>query len=179
MSERWKPVPGYEELYEVSNQGRLARIKTRGGRPTWRILKATPGNMGYVRYALVGHNYMRRDLMAHRLAWAAFNGPIPDDLQINHKNGVKHDNRLDNLEIVTQSENTKHAFRVLKVAPNVNPNPGSRNGRAILTEDDIPKIRNLLQSGVSQTEAGRIFGVHQTVIGRIALGKIWRHVGQT
>lgn len=176
MSERWKPVLGYEELYEVSDQGRLARIKTRGGRPTWRVLKATPGNMGYVRYALVGHNYMRRDLTAHRLAWAAFNGLIPDDLQINHKNGVKHDNRLDNLEIVTQSENTKHAFRVLKVAPNINPNLGSRNGRARLTEDEIPKIRALLRCGWRQAEVAHEFGVHQTVIGRIALGKLWRHV---
>ena len=178
MSERWKQVLGYETLYEISNQGRLARTRTRGGKPAWRLLRGTPGSLGYVRYALC-RNSKRRDHSAHRLAWEAFNGPIPDDLQINHKNGVKHDNRLDNLEIVTQSENTKHAFGVLKVAPNINPNPGSRNGRARLTEEDIPKIRNLLQSGWSQAKVGYEFGVHQTVIGRIALGKIWRHVHQT
>lgn len=175
MAERWRPVRNFEDLYMISSKGRLARIKTRTGKPTFRILRGRPGSLGYVRYAL-SRNSKRCDHSAHRLAWEAFKCPIPDDLQINHKNGIKHDNRLDNLEIVTLSDNVKHAYRTLKVPPNINPNLGSRNGRSKLTEDDIPKIRALLRSGWRQSEVGHEFGVDQTSIGRIAVGKAWRHV---
>ena len=49
--------------------------------------------------------------LAHRLIWESVHGPIPAGLQINHKNGVKSDNRIANLEAVTASENTLHAYR--------------------------------------------------------------------
>lgn len=48
----------------------------------------------------------------HRLVWEYVHGPIPRDMQINHINGIKHDNRIENLELVTASENTKHAYRM-------------------------------------------------------------------
>jgi hypothetical protein len=47
---------------------------------------------------------------AHRLVWESVNGPIPDGMQINHRNGIKTDNRLENLELATASENTQHAY---------------------------------------------------------------------
>ena len=50
-------------------------------------------------------------LSAHRLVWQAANGPIPDHLVINHKNGVKTDNRIANLELVTQQDNILQAYR--------------------------------------------------------------------
>jgi hypothetical protein len=159
----------------ISERGFCASIRTRGGKPRWRLLKASASHLGYVRYALCRENE-RRDLFAHRLAWEAFNGPIPDNLQINHKNGIKHDNRLANLEIVTSSENNTHRFRVLGVKPTKAPNPGSKNGRAKLTEADIPKIRRMLASGMTQTAIAKKFGVDQTQISLIALGKSWRHV---
>lgn len=48
---------------------------------------------------------------AHRLVWEAVHGPIPDGLQINHINGIKSDNRISNLEVVSASENAKHSYR--------------------------------------------------------------------
>lgn len=48
--------------------------------------------------------------IAHRIIWEFVNGKIPDGMQINHKNGIRHDNRIENLEIVTPSQNTKHAY---------------------------------------------------------------------
>ncbi len=51
--------------------------------------------------------------LAHRLVWRHFNGPIPPGLTINHKNGKKKDNRPENLELATYSEQIRHAIKVL------------------------------------------------------------------
>lgn len=50
----------------------------------------------------------------HRLVWIAFKGQIPEGFEVNHKDLDKHNNRLDNLELLTHSDNLKHAFRILK-----------------------------------------------------------------
>lgn len=85
-------------------------------------------------YRVINRN--QKHWMAHRLIWEAVNGPIPDGLQINHKNGIKHDNRIENLELVTQSENAKHAYRIgLQSAS------GDHNGRR------IGKLRKLRSKG--------------------------------
>ena len=74
---------------------------------------------GYIQISACGHVGL-----AHRMIWESVHGPIPDGLQINHKNGVKTDNRISNLELVTGSENVKHAYRIgLKDAR------GCKNGR--------------------------------------------------
>lgn len=65
-------------------------------------------------------------ISAHRLIWERVNGEIPKGLVINHINGIKDDNRIVNLEVVTASENTKHAYMMgLRSAA------GEKNGRAI------------------------------------------------
>ena len=63
---------------------------------------------------------------AHRMIWEHVNGPIPTGMQINHKNGNKADNRIENLELVTPSENCLHAYR-----SGLHSAKGALNGRAI------------------------------------------------
>lgn len=174
MTEVWKPVRNYEDCYEVSSIGRLRRSVNRFGNPSGRLL--SPANaLGYRRYTLC-KDRETRTFAAHRLTWEAFNGPIPEGLVINHKNGVKDDNRLDNLEVVTVAENTRHGFRVLGRPPNKNPKPGSQNGRARLTEADIPLIRKRIAQGDDLLDIAGDYRVAHATIWQIAKGNTWRHV---
>ena len=177
MRERWMPVCGYEDRYMVSDAGRCANIRTRGGQRRWRVLSIEPSTSGYVRYALCGADGKRRDLSAHRLMWEAFKGQIPNDLQMNHKNGIKHDNRFENLEIVTASENTVHAHKVLGYTPVGNKQAaGSKNGRAKLTEADVQLIRESYSKGITQDALAKKFGVHQTIVSMVVRRVTWRHI---
>lgn len=99
-------------------------------------------------------------------------GDIPNGLVINHKNGRKSDNRLENLEVVTYSENIKHAFRCLS-APVLR---GSRNGNAKLTESEVVDIREARASGAQLGPLAREFGVSFGTISDICKGEKWRHV---
>jgi hypothetical protein len=169
--QEWMPIPGFEDCYQVSDKGDVRRISTRSGKPTCKPCKPT-WSRGYSRFVLC-KNGRTQTISGHKLVWISFRGPIPLGMQINHKNGRKADNSISNLELCTQSENTLHAFRVLGVAPNINPSPGSRNGRAKLKETDIPEIKNLYASGLSQQKIADRFGVDQTSISRIVIGKGW------
>ena len=76
---------------------------------------------------------------AHRVIWTHFNGSHPARMTINHKNGVKGDNRPGNLELATMSQQRAHAASVLNV--NRNHPTGSKNPRTVLTETDVLAIR--------------------------------------
>jgi hypothetical protein len=173
MSEEWMPVLGYSGLYEVSDQGRARRVKTQSGRPSGRLMR--PGyRRDYLNYTLSYLN-VQQTFCAHRLVWEAFNGPIPEGMQINHKNGGKRDNRLTNLELCTPQENTAHAYSVLGRVRTPPPHKvGEANGRAKLKESDLPEIRRLRALGWSQQKIADQFGVNQTIISGILRGAYWR-----
>lgn len=172
--ENWKPVVGYEEFYAISDTGRLKRTATFGGTPRENII-APMAKRGYVVFALwrTGKVSFR---LAHRLLWEAHCGPIPPKMQINHINGVKGDNRLANLEVVTASENSRHKFRVLGHAAPNNPCPGIKNGSAKLTEDAVREIRQRLNKGDRQVDIANDFGITQTAVSFIKIGKTWSHL---
>ena len=156
--EIWKPAPGFAG-YKVSDLGNVVRIATYGKNPrsVWKPC-AKRFRRGYVVFHL-SQNGKVSDVSVHRLAWQAFYGPIPQGLEINHKNGRRDDNRLDNLELMTRSQNCAHAFRHNgRPAPN-NPSPGSRNGSAKLKEEDIPEIFRLYDDGYLQREIGDIWRI--------------------
>lgn len=170
MSEQWLPVVGFEGWYQVSSLGRVRRIKIcQGARPRY-ILTNHLKKIGYYQVDLWRNN-SGHDVYIHRLVAMAFLG-LPQKGQIvNHKNGNKLDNRLENLEWVTQSENELHRFHVLGLGL------GEKNSNAKLKNADIPIIRQLIKEAtLSLTEIGRKFGVSEMAIWSIKTGRCWSHI---
>lgn len=100
-SEQWRPVPGYEGRYEVSDYGRVRSLLR--GAP--RVLRTDPDRNGYLRVRPADVTGRKRATMVHRLVLNAFVGPCPDGQEGRHLNGNNQDNRLTNLAYATHSVN--------------------------------------------------------------------------
>lgn len=110
--EIWKDIPNYEG-YQVSNLGRvksLERIDALGHRLKEKILKPQLDRYGYY-HVILCKNSIQKFYLVHRLVWIAFNGTIPEGLQVNHINEIKSDNRLSNLNLMTAKENLNYGTR--------------------------------------------------------------------
>lgn len=108
--EIWKDIKGFEGLYQASNLGRiksLERIDALGRRVKERILKPSISHRGYFIVVLCKNSKLKA-YRVHRLVWSAFNGQIPENMQVNHINEVKADNRLSNLNLMTAKENINY-----------------------------------------------------------------------
>lgn len=113
--ENWKDVIGYENLYQVSNLGRIKSLpkKVSNGNGTFitqeKILKPYLDKSGYHTVNLY-LNKKKKLHKIHRLVGIAFIDNPDNKPAINHKNSIRTDNRVENLEWVTFSENNQHAF---------------------------------------------------------------------
>jgi DNA-binding XRE family transcriptional regulator len=174
--ETWKNVVGYEGIYKISSLGRVRSFyhnKNDGC-----LLKLRRGRAGYLRVWLCLDGKKKPESV-HRLVAKAFLGPAPSPChEVNHKNGDKTDNRVENLEWVTSSQNKEHARDVLGIEYVVPPpSPGEQNSSAKLTRDKVKRIRRLYATDkYTQRELGQIFGVAKPTIGHIVRGESWKHV---
>lgn len=100
---KWKPVVGYENKYMVSDRGDIFSI----GRK--KILNPKVNWDNYLRIQLWRKN-KNKYVSIHRIVCESFLGVMDENMVVNHKNGIKNDNRLDNLEWVTQKENIIHSW---------------------------------------------------------------------
>lgn len=140
--EVWKPVIGWEGLYEVSNQGRvLRRFRFRENGRGYRassdlernIMKGTINGNGYVQVGLKSGGPLKL-ARVHQLVATAFLSNPQQLPVVDHLNGIKTDNRMENLEWVTPSENTKRAWEK---------NTGKMGARRKVSSLDVRHIRTL------------------------------------
>ena len=109
MQEIWKPIKGYEGLYEVSNLGRVKSLNRYHHRHE-NILKNKITKDGYYETTLV-KNGKSKFIRSHRLVALTFIDNPLNKTEVNHKDGNKLNNFVGNLEWVTSSENQLHAYR--------------------------------------------------------------------
>jgi hypothetical protein len=107
MDREWKPVEGFEGLYEVSNYGEvksLERLDSRGNHLKEKLLSPGKDSKGYLRVTL-SKNGVVKTFKIHRLVYGTFVGEIPKGIQCNHIDENKENNRVDNLNLMTPKEN--------------------------------------------------------------------------
>lgn len=136
-----------------------------------REMKVSANSTGYNRVGLfVNGKYVRKFI--HRLVLEAFVGPEQEGMVARHKNGVRTDNRSENLEWGTYVENEadklKHGTRAR----------GERQGSSRLAEEQVLEIRERYDSGEVGKEIARDFGVTPTMVSYIGLRKNWKWLGE-
>jgi hypothetical protein len=133
--EVWKPVEGFEEYYAVSNLGNVRNTVTEVA------IVGDKNNMGYRRVTFYYGQRVR--VFVHRLVAKHFCDGYAPDLVVNHIDGNKGNNRADNLEWVTRSENDKHAVALgLKSPGNKQPvvNIDTTTGLVLEVFDSIAEV---------------------------------------
>lgn len=158
LQEEWRPVPGFEEFYEVSDAGQIRRL------PELRVLKphVPPGR--YAGVTLTGGGKRER-WYVHRLVATAFlegSGEV-----VRHLNHVRTDNRAANLAWGSQADNIRDAMRAGRNAV------GMATNNTTLTDEDVIYIR---EADEPQQELADRFGTTTATISLIRRGRIWRHL---
>ena len=173
-TEIWKPVVGSENWYAISSFGTVKRLQYGGGSYPGKILK--PGiskkKRGYL-FVNLWCGGKKSKGKIHIMVARAFLGPCPPGKETNHKDGVKTNCRLDNLEYTTPKENVQHAHRLGLVKHNGN--PGEKHPLHKLSENQVINIRSLVVSSTHEAIAKQ-FGVCRATISLIAGRKTWKHI---
>jgi hypothetical protein len=154
MKELWRNIDGYKGVYQVSSFGRIRSYKYN----LPRILKPRVNKKGY-KYINLCLDGKYKSLSVHRLVAKTF--IAKSDLTVNHKNGNKLNNCVDNLEFITITENLKHAKENNLLAK------GENNGRSKLKKRDVDLIRFKHKNNKSIRCLSKEFGVSRSVIGKI------------
>lgn len=161
----WKKIEGYEGLYMVSSDGEVKRMERKVYPPNGgvgimkeRILKGNANTSGYYRVFLSKDSKVKTKYIHRLVAKHFINNNNNNYKEINHINGIKEDNRVENLEWVTREENVRHALI-------------NNLSDAVLTTDEVDEI--LSRSEVRAKDFAKKFEVSESTIFSIRSGRTW------
>ena len=185
MKEEWRAVVGFEWAYIVSSSGRVAKLKTarkQKGRAGALCVKTYPGgvlhpydNCGYGMVTLSREDKSRAKFLVHRLVAIAFIPNPENKPHINHKDGVKKNNAVSNLEWCTIAENNRHGFLTGLIPPMI-PKIGEHCKSSKLTNEQVGVIKRLISNGGKCSTIALEYGVGRTTISAIKSGRNWAHL---
>lgn len=168
LVEIWKAIPEFEDLYIISNYGKVKSIGIGNNRKTGQIIStwlSPKWNYENINLYKNGNKYT---FTIHQLVASIFIGNCPEGYEVNHIDNNKSNNRLDNLEYLTHSENMIHAYNFDR-----NISHGESHGRAKLILKEVLEIKELLKTDLTQKEIGLRYNIKPQQISRIKTGKRW------
>lgn len=177
--EVWKDIRGFEGLYKCSNKGRIKSL----ARDFWwghnhsshsyqdeSILSTSIDGCGYVKVVLCGNPPGAMHFKTvHAIVARTFFENYDMSLEVNHIDGVKTHNNIENLEIVTAKENMQHAIRM-----GLHGAYGEENPRALLSNEQARKIREMYVNGITRKSLVEMFKVAKHVIDYVVTNKYYK-----
>lgn len=181
IEEEWRDVVGAESRYEVSDKGGVrSKSYIKNGRNVHgafsyvtkpKALSQATTQDGYMQVKLRLSDGSDRSVSVHRLVAEAFI-PNPDYRpQVNHKDSNRKNNTVENLEWCTAQENVKHSYE-----HGLNSNAGEKHPRSVLTAEEVMKIRELWQGGMSVINIGIKLNFKRSTVSKVVHGSNWSHV---
>ena len=179
MTEEWKDIIGYEGLYQVSNLGRVKSMNrviyySDGRKFNYysQILKVNINKRNYNNNIVhLYKNGIRKAIPVHRLVATSFivnNDNLPE---VNHIDGNRNNNKVENLEWSSRKDNMKHAFDNGLIN-----NIGINHGNNIYAESQIIEVKKLLLLKLPHKQIEEITGVKKGTIEQISRNKQWKHI---
>ena len=156
-----RDIPGFEGLYEIDREGSVWRIDAPRKRPL------APGiTNGYARVVL-SKDGSKKNYLVHQLVLLTFEGPCPEGLEVRHLNGIRSDNRVENLRYGTKTQNQRDRFTHGTAMF------GETHPLAKLTESQVKEIRAATR-GIRRLN--QAYGVSRATIEAIRARRLWKHV---
>lgn len=168
---KWKKIPNYS-LYECSNTGLIKTFNWKNSGKT-RIMKPALDGSGYLRTMLKRDDGVIHTIKVHRIVAQTWIDNPENKEEVNHKNAIKTDNNVENLEWATRAENLAHSLEndlqyVLK---------GEEIGNSILTEKQVLEIRaRFIPRRVTRDMLSQEYHVSPHTIKNVVTRRTWRHI---
>ena len=172
LNETWMPIPSLNNKYEASNIGRFRNAVTK------KVLKQFESRHGYMILQARPEMYNAVNVRIHRAVAEAFLGPCPDGYVVNHKDGNKKNNHIENLEYVTPSQNNQHALdsNLRRPADMVKYAPKEElHYKAKITKEIVRKILEIRDNtGFGCRKIAKMLGVDRGIVNGILTGRTWK-----
>lgn len=170
-----KQIKGYENRYAISDAGELVSLIRK-----MRVLVPCVNKIGYVESVLIDKDGKRKNHKWHRLVATAFIPNKENKPMVNHKNGIRTDNRVSNLEWCTHKENINHAIDVLNVhlGQPKGKFPKHLRHRLKLSVKSVAEIKQRLSNGEKGIHIARAYGVSDQTVYDVKNERCWKTPAQ-